>query len=48
MIRPTINNIVNSDPFELLEWAKESFTYEVPSGVNSVSDMNRIGMLLGV
>ena len=48
MIRPTINNIVNSDPFELLEWAKESFTHEVPSGVNSVSDMNRIGMLLGV
>ena len=28
MIRPTINNIVNSDPFELLEWAKECFGYE--------------------
>lgn len=47
MIRPTINNIVNSDPFELLEWAKESFSYEVPSGINSVSDMGRVGTLLG-
>lgn len=47
MIRPTINNIVNSDPFELLEWAKENFSYEVPSGINSVSDMGRVGTLLG-
>lgn len=47
MIRPTINNIVNSDPFELLEWAKESFTHEVPSGINGVSDMGRVGTLLG-
>lgn len=47
MIRPTINNIVNSDPFELLDWAKENFSYEVPSGINSVSDMGRVGTLLG-
>lgn len=47
MIRPTINNIVNSDPFELLEWAKENFSCEVPSGINSVSDMGRVGTLLG-
>lgn len=47
MIRPTINNIVNSDPFELLEWAKENFSYEVPPGINSVSDMGRVGTLLG-
>lgn len=48
MIRPTINNIVNSDPFELLDWAKENFSYEVPSGINSVSDMGRVGTLLGM
>lgn len=47
MIRPTINNIINSDPFELLDWAKENFSYEVPSGINSVSDMGRVGTLLG-
>ena len=48
MIRPSINNIINSDPFELLDWAKESFSYEVPSGINSVSDMGRVGTLLGM
>lgn len=47
MIRPSINNIINSDPFELLDWAKENFSYEVPSGINSVSDMGRVGTLLG-
>lgn len=47
MIRPTINNIINSDPFELLDWAKENFSYKVPSGINSVSDMGRVGTLLG-
>lgn len=48
MIRPSINNIINSDPFELLDWAKENFSYEVPSGINSVSDMGRVGTLLGM
>ena len=48
MIRPTINNIINSDPFELLDWAKENFSYAVPSGLNSVSDMGRVGTLLGM
>lgn len=48
MIRPSINNIINSDPFELLDWAKENFSYEVPSGINSISDMGRVGTLLGM
>ena len=42
-----IRDILESEPFELFEWLKSNFTYDIPGNVSSEMEMRKAGNLMG-